>query len=668
MKRILSLICLVLLFTCLIPQSIFAAPHEDPVESKIVYNSLSLLFYYSDSLDPVLNLDPASTESGLSKMPFANIPPSLDQPTKDFAVSGIAFSASLSELFTIWQQENQLISEYRLDEADESGKQIAARLPQARNQLAQLKLSVQQTGDYLKIGTLEASNPLFQSYQGVMEKIQRLEDMLDLLSRPLLDIDKISAILQSSNPGLLEQILTSGNIDLLKAALKPTSLTLQTDPLSAFVGDELNFSGQLTSPGSLLAERNIDLLIDNSVALSVKTDSQGRFEGKLQVPYKYQPELSIQAVYYPQGADSGVYLGSASPLIKLKVLYYEASLVLGIEGPAYPGKEALLKGKYDYGRSPVPLERQAGLYLDDALIMNLSSGVNFSQKINLDSSLTPGKHTILVIASASGRYAGVSGSCVLDLVQAAVTLDLNLPGLAWIPGNIAAGGQLHSDLGTLNNAGVEMVINGKTNRFNSDRNGIFSQQIPVSWGLNLLGTQKIDIRVQPAEPWNAPLSLSRNVFMINYLNCGLLLIALLVLSVYFSRRLKKRIPAVLKEKRAPEIVVSLPDVREEITPDISILQNEKKSSESGETVFGGYRLVLKLIQSLTQVFIKPQQTFREYALENSPKLGPLGKYFLDFTYLIEKFLYCSRKPANEDLEKSRQLAEVIQKEANHEKL
>ena len=58
-------------------------------------------------------------------------------------------------------------------------------------------------------------------------------------------------------------------------------------------------------------------------------------------------------------------------------------------------------------------------------------------------------------------------------------------------------------------------------------------------GLSLLGTQGITVQVQPQEPWNAPLTSTKNIFLINYVTLVLILAVLVALAVYLPRRFKK---------------------------------------------------------------------------------------------------------------------------------
>jgi hypothetical protein len=82
----------------------------------------------------------------LSKMPFANIPPALDGATTDFADYGVKISYSIKDLFQLWDSQNMLAAQSRLNEAAAFFDKISAGLPEARLELSQLEIAAETTG------------------------------------------------------------------------------------------------------------------------------------------------------------------------------------------------------------------------------------------------------------------------------------------------------------------------------------------------------------------------------------------------------------------------------------------------------------------------------------------------------------------------------------------
>jgi hypothetical protein len=631
---------------------------ENPQIARETFSGIALLSYYSSSLDYIIQLDQNGSDTNLEKMPFANVPQVLDNATGGFASSGTVFTASIVNLFGLWDQENTYVQQYRLNDAEALYTQITDQLPAAQQQLSQIESSVVNTGIYLNIAALSSTSGLTVEYNVVMAKIQQLLQMLGVLSRSLIPTQLIGLVNSNSTP---EQIA---------AMLKPTQLTLTINPLTAYVGDNVNFQGALSSKGIPLPGRIITLLLNNADLLTVQTNAQGQFHGTFQLPYLYINQMPVQAIYYPQGDDAGIYVAATSPVVDMTVLFYTAQLTLQLDNTAYPGKEAMLTGTFDYGSDPVPQQRAADLYLDNNIEDQLNAGPVFSKSIMLDAQITPGNHLITVSAPADGRYAPVMTSYVMDVTLATTILELHLPVIGFIPGSIQLSGKAYSSLGPLDNAAI-VISDGKTSKqIITAADGTFSTKFGIGMGASLLGTQTVTVKVQPQEPWNAPVTRAKNIFLIYFINIGLLLAILIFMAVYLPRRFKKWFTGRPGKKiKLPGMVVpetvTVYAAKEEVSPKEK--NNTEKEEEAKNPVLYWYRIALKFVQDFTKKMLKPHQTLREYGREASQVLGPAGKYFLELTYLLEKRLYGKHETDANDNQQSQQLAAEIQKQAGNEK-
>jgi len=689
-KKYIAVVILFLTIFSLTTTPVYAADteyHENPSIAEQIFSAISLLHYYSSSLDTVLQKNPGATETALEKMPFANIPQELDIATGDFAVFGISLSNSIANLFDLWQKENELLRQYQLDEAGKLGKLIAEGLPQARDQLAQLTYAVESTGSFLNIDSASPQGELKLTYDEIMDKLRQLGDMLDLLSRPLFDIgvlqsadqDKLAEVLgitpeqlqdllKPENINELLDLLQSAGLGLLQEIFEPTILTLVIEPLEAFVGDEVNFKVVLTANGKPLGNRDINIIFNSTQYTTIATDAQGSYQGQLKIPYWYIPDIEIQAIYYPEAQDIGTYLGSVSQITKLTIKYYTASLGLSVDGQVYPGKTPILSGIFDYGQSPFMAERKILFYFDDDEIANLNVPVSFEIPFNLASDIELRNHILTISAPANGRYAPVITNYVIEVTQATTILDLNISGIAVIPGTIDLAGELYSDVGPLENASITSKMDKSVTQIYSSQDGSFTGQIKIGMGLNLLGYQQMVVQIQPSEPWNAPLTITRDIFIINLVNCGIILVTLAALSLFLRSKLRKhsnihsKIPTGLIEG-APLVPVAVFETK--VDTNTVIIKNTRDNDDLFTSIINWYIRALKLVQGITLAMLKPQQTLREYAAESNHKLGLIGKVFFEFTYLIERLIYSSYKPTHEDLEKSRQLSHAIKKGELH---
>jgi len=645
-KRIVGAIICVTVLLIISPSVLATEPHEDPEIAKPVFSGISLLGYYSDSLDFVLRKDPAEVETRLEKMPFANIPQSLEEATDAFASSGINISHLVVAIDEDLGKLRVLLKQFRLDEAIELAGQTSDNLSQANSELKRIEQATETTGEELKVSSAPVESDLRRSYEEVLERIDRIKEMLALYNDLLTD-------------------LLSGT-EKIEELLKSTDITLEIEPTVAFVGDNIRFEGVLTFEKEPLAGREVDILVNISQYVTVKTDAYGHYQGTLQVPYWYIPELDLQGLYYPQDKDIGVYLASLSPVIKVKVLFYEAELEVTAEDKAYPGLETLVTGRFDYGQSPPLNERKVEIYFDDVLITEVVAQEAFTQEIKIDPEADVGKHVITVSSAAVGRYSSVVTSVILNVTRATPILDLNIPNVAMIPGSVGLGGKLYSEVGPLSEALIKMDLGKSQVELVSSEDGAFDTKIKVGMGFGVIGSQDLVIRILPQEPWHAPLNTTSSILMVNVVNCGAFVVVLLFLGIYLPGRLRRRLGAYPGRIAGPAIATAQPELApiysEKVTVFTSTEESDEASAEPRNRIFYWYRLVVRLLQGITKALLGPQQTLREFAKESSRVIGPATKYFTELTKMVERLLYSQYKPTEKDAENSKQLSHKIEEE------
>ncbi len=385
------------------------------------------------------------------------------------------------------------------------------------------------------------------------------------------------------------------------------------------------------------------------------------------MPYWYVPELDLQALYYPRGEDIGLYLSSLSPVIKLEVLFYEAELEIAVEAHAYPGLETIITGRFEYGQSPLPDDRKVEIYLDDVLITEVSTEVSFVQRIEIPPETDVGKHIVTASSAATGRYTPVFASAVLNVTRVTPILDISIPRVAFIPGSVELEGKLYSEFGLPSGALIIMGLGESRVELVSSNDGSFDAEIKVGIGFGLIGSQDLVIQAFPQEPWHAPLNTTRTVLVVNIMNCGILLIIIVSLGILLPGRLK-RLVAYPGRRARPTTAPAPP----EPVPVYSIswadtaLTGGSGEDEPRNKIFFLYRSVVRLIQGITKAILRPQQTLREFANENSGVLGPAARLFVELTRKVEKLLYSKYMPTEEDAEKSQQLSRTIEEELKSE--
>ena len=541
-----------------------------------------------------------------------------------------------------------LMGQFRFDEATVLADETYSKLSLADGELERMEEATKTTGREFRVSSAPEGSDLRKSYDEVLARIERIREMLDLDKDILANF---SEILAGELPSL-------------------TELSLKIEPMVAFVGDSISFEGGLTSKGKPLAGREIDILIDDSRYITAKTRTDGHYQGTLQVPYWYIPEIDLHALYYPRDEDIGLYIASLSPVVKLKVLYYEAGLEVTVEDKAYPGLETTVSGKFDYGQSPPLIERKVEIYLDDVFITELKAGEEFSQEIKLSPELDVGKHTITVSAVAAERYSPVVASAILDVTKAPLILDINIPAVALIPGGIGLGGKLYSEVGPVSGAQIRMGLGKSQVELVSSEDGTFDTEIKMGMGFSLIGSQDLGIQVIPQEPWHATLTTTRNMVVMNMVNCGGILILLVFLAIFLPGRLRGRLRMYSWRRARPAIAIAQPEPAPVYSETVLVPALPEESGETdGEPrnrIFYWYRLILRLVQRMSRALLRPQQTLREFARESSQVLGPAAKYFIELTRMAEKLLYSQYRPSEGDVEKSKQLSHTIEEELKGE--
>jgi methionine synthase II (cobalamin-independent) len=88
--------------------------------------------------------------------------------------------------------------------------------------------------------------------------------------------------------------------------------------------------------------------------------------------------------------------------------------------------------------------------------------------------------------------------------------------------------------------------------------------------------------------------------------------------------------------------------------------NERAIKEYDDGIFYWYRIVLQLVQKISGVLIKPNQTLREYVTATGKATGPAARYLVEFTRMIEKALYSSHKTSDDDVKTGERLAHSVQ--------
>ena len=681
---------------CILSPVVYAIePHQDPATARPMYSAISLLRYYSAALDGVLQKNPSQVEDQLKKMPFANIPPSLEAAAGDFASSGIDLSHLVMDIEDDLSRWQALVVQSRFDEADELAELVLATISRAHIELDNIEKATGATDRELRASLAPADSDLRLAYDGLRQRIDRIRDMLDLYARLLEEVLPKSVITGefSEFAGItLEEYLrikgltvddisrlTGISVEVLsqlagvtvEELLRPTEITLKVEPVVIFVGGNVNLEGRLTGEVGPLAAREVVILLNGSPYMTVLTDNEGYYREMLTVPYWYVSNLDIRALYYPQDEDIGHYLASLSRVVTIEVLFYQAGLEITTEDKAYPGRETTIAGRFDYGQYPPLAEREVEIYFNSLLVSEIAVSQAFEQPISIAPETEVGRHIITVSSAAVGRHAPVVSSAVIEVTRATPVLNLGLPAVALIPGSVELDGRLYSEVGPLNGALVTVGLGESQIELTSNENGALDGEIRVGMGLGVIGRQDMAVQVLPQEPWHRPLITTRSLVMVNMVNCGGIIAILVLFSILLPVVLRRRSRIYAEAPVAAPVVAitpyrPTPVYSQEVRLPVIKRPGALDRGQPRNVILAWYRFVVGVIRVVTRVMLKPQQTLREFAGESHRILGPAARYFLELTKMVERLLYSQYQPTNEDAGKSRKLSRDIEEELKGE--
>tara|TARA_B100000315_G_scaffold256758_1_gene303505 strand:+ start:4037 stop:6001 length:1965 start_codon:yes stop_codon:yes gene_type:complete len=637
--------CVTMLF--IMGYSVFAAePHEDPETAMPVYGYIALLDYYSNMLDSTIGEILTEVGAGQENMPFANIPQSMKGSIDEFVDLGVSLFGLMAVADEDMNEVSVLMRQHRLNEVVELTSETFDALSQANSVVSDIEQIIETIGEESEVFLAPTDSGLRLAYDGVLEMVGGMKEMLASYNDLLINV-------------------AQEREEIEKEFLEP-GITLEVQPITAFVGDNIRFEGELTFENGPLADRKVDIMLNSSRHIAVYTDNHGNYQGTLWVPYWYESDLNLQALYYPQGEDLDVYLASLSPVSKLEVLFYQTELEVAVDDQAYPGMGTIITGKLEYDQSPPPDDRKVEIYLGDIYIAEIRAEEAFTQKIAIPPETDAGKHIITASSIAMGKYSPVVASAVLDVTKVTPFLDIDIPRVAFIPGSVGLKGKLHSEIGLPNGASIMVGLDESKTEFASSDDGSFDAEIKMGMGFSLISSEDLSIQVFPQEPWYAPSETTEAVLVVNFMNCGLLLVVIVSLGIFLPGRLR-RLASYPKDRLRP-ITATVPP---ESAPVYSITRANtalagKTKEEPRNRIFFWYRLVARLIQGITKIILRPQQTLREFANESSGALGSAARLFMELTRRVEKLLYSKYVPSEEDAKQSQQLSHTIEVELKNE--
>jgi len=366
MKKLSLILILLLLAPILIPCMTVTGqpsqiPHEDPSAAQSTLDSYSFLSQYLEVFQLTASQQYENASQLTEKLSRITVPDELRYIIYRYSNLTQQLISVLHELDDTLNTASSLLDQYRLDEAGQSLDHAGVLVAKAQILLGDLQDATLTMSQRLGVFSSIVTSKVREAYNSLQGMLDRLQGLIDLY----------------------HQLLSRANerAEGIKAEqLKSSVLTLNLNSTSCFVGGYLGASGFLSSEGSGLGNREVQVLLDGETVATTITNANGVYYALIRVPYEYVDSVSIKALYTPQGNNKGAYLASVSPSIKVQVLFYHTMVSVSVPGVAYPGLSLSVNGNVT-SQDGLPLSgRQVKVLLDGVVIGHVSTEVNGSFK------------------------------------------------------------------------------------------------------------------------------------------------------------------------------------------------------------------------------------------------------------------------------------------------
>jgi hypothetical protein len=648
MKQLALILICIVVASMLLPCTIVYAepaytPHEDPASAQSILDPYSFLAQYVDVLTLMSNRQYEDASKLAEQLSQITVPDDIRYIINRYNNITQQLINVLNDLQSSLDRASSLLDQYRLDEAGAELDRAGILVAKAQILLGELEDATTTLSQQLGVFAAPAESKIRQAYATLQNLINQLQDL----------IDQYHALLQR---------ITQEEQELRAEQLEPTDLTLTLNTTSVFVGGVIAASGQLTSNGQSLANRTVTLLLDDEHVATLTTSSSGSFSAILHIPFKYVHSMTAQALYTPSGNDKGVYLAAVSPAISINVIFYDTELSVSVPNVAYPALPLKVSGTVT-SEDFTPLNgRTIKIFFDDELLDEQTSDTSgaFSLQTNLNRQTETGSHNVTVTVDAQGVYAGASQRKTLTVTRIASMLEVKAPSFVLLPSKIEVTGTVAGATGPLTNAKITLTFASTTTVTQTSTDGSFTATIDVPLNTLFGGSQTLNVRADPTQPWQAATQTNLNIFVLNSVSVALALVSAIsvaaVMYLRFAQSKARSKPAVKQESGQ----ISESTAYSSGNPAVEAPSKPKFQFEGVKgKVLEAYSKVAQAIEVKTGKLLKPQMTLREFLHQTEPNLGEAVKPFVELTGLAEKTLYSARVPDEADVLKAEGLASEI---------
>ncbi|MFC2007084.1 DUF4129 domain-containing protein [Chloroflexota bacterium] len=353
--------------------------------------------------------------------------------------------------------------------------------------------------------------------------------------------------------------------------------------------------------------------------------------------------------------------------------YHPARLEVSAPETGYPGVPFTINGHL--GQSGDVIDRMIKIYLDDIHLTEITVSNSFSLKVTPPEHISSGKHSLLVVAAPQEGYSDASKILPFEISRLPIQANIKLPKLVIMPQQVRVSGEIYYESSPVparvNLSFKDWSVLGKTSTEGilavslkpppltvtaiSAANPFYTVTTTKNapFDLSLVSFDEMRIIIIPSEPWYAPLMVTEQIFVINPVTTGLMLLILITTATILSRRGIIKLQEV--NASSPVTMPGLPFAT--TTPKTTVNYTGAKA-----TILSCYQNVLESVEETTGLPMARHTTLREF-LENVSSLPLTARNsFAELTAIAEMALYSAHIPDEKPASRAEQLAASVKKE------
>jgi hypothetical protein len=650
MKR-LGFVCLLLLFSSLGVVSGDVPRHVDPAQYELVEPDPDVLFMlYHNMFEGMISENITVQEEWLQMIGEFYTVDELASMLEDYHGQITVEATNLNLTRQQLDLAVKYISEYNISAARSSFftglRYLAASnetIPILRGQTNNLGISLDSDPSIL-LADLDQLEVLIDDYR---EIAQLYADFLGGEKLVETEIDKIKEnfkdVVDEDLFGFLEKYLDEFTSGINPNELEKTSLSMDLNTSSAWVGQRVRVSGWLSSDGNGLGDREI-LVKLGEVSYVVSTGDSGYYLVDIELPYLYEDRVEIRGFYWPNGVDVEVY-SPATVAREIELLYIEPVLELDYLDTALPGRLWNVSGVLSY--SGVGLEdlhiHVRGFGKTAYLITGADGEFSYPFRVPLDH---PENITRIAVTSGSGGvYSGVSDEALIQVVRLPLVFDVSESGVLFSGFPALFTYSVTGDGYELGRCRVTVVgEDGSSVDYSKEGSGLVQVFVPL-W--RATGSYNVRLVADPYEPWIKGATVMRSFYVVNSVLALFMGLGAIVAGLYLKHYFDTRKPDTRIEMPVPVVA----PVEAPLAPPVFV--------HGGFS--GLFLAALRVVERLTGVVMLPSDTLREYLARITDRVGDrVGGLFRELVLRYERWLY--GRPYEPDLQQVEALVASMEKD------